>query len=236
MAIDTHILTYDVPGGPCESIWVADAGAGYQPGLLLFPNFLGIKDSDVAEAEWLAALGFNVLLVDYYGVGKRAQDMEGGSALMQELVADRALMRGKLEAHLAQLRAQPNVAAGRAAAVGFCLGGKCVLDLARSGAEIAGVVIHGVYDPPELASPAMKARLLVCHGWNDPLCPPDALVALGQELTEAAVDWRVMAFGHAGHAFTDEGIPLDESKSFGHVPFADGESREATARFLSDSF
>lgn len=236
MAIEKTAVTYDVLGGPCESIWVHDSGAGEQPGLLLFPNFLGVKEADQRLAEWLAALGFKVLLVDYYGVGKRGTDMESGAALMLELVADRALMRSKLQAHLGQLYEMGGVLPGRVGAVGFCLGGKCVLDLARAGAEIVGVVIHGVYDRPELPGQAMNARLLVCHGWNDPLCPPEALVGLGAELTQADIDWKLIAFANAGHAFTDESIPLDASKSFGYVPSADAEAREATARFLSQSF
>jgi len=83
MAIERHVRVYDAPGGTYESMAVYDAAAGDQPGLLLFPNFLGTKEWDFAKAETLTGLGFKVLVVDYYGQGKRAGSMEEGGALLQ---------------------------------------------------------------------------------------------------------------------------------------------------------
>lgn len=227
------VMTYDAPGGTYESMLVADPTAGERPGVLLFPNFLGTKEADFARAEQIAAQGYTVLVVDYYGAGKRGTDMASGSALMTELVEDRTLMRDKLRAHLGQLQAVPGVKSGRVGAIGLCLGGKCVLDLARSGADIAGVVMHGVYDAPPFPNAAMTARLLVCHGWNDPLCPPEALVALGQELTAAGVDWTLLSFSKTGHAFTDESTPLNPEQSFGYVAEACTESFAAMYRLFA---
>jgi dienelactone hydrolase len=198
---------------------VYDADAGMQPGLLLFPNFLGTKEWDFAKAEELAAAGYKVLVVDYYGQGKRGTNMEEGATLMQELTQDRAAMRDRLLDALAALRTIPDVEPTKCVAIGFCLGGKCVLDLARAGADIvAGVSFHGVYDAPPFPNAKIGAKLLVCHGWNDPLCPPDATVALARELTDAGVDWQIHAYGHTGHAFTANDMPLDDAATFGFQP------------------
>lgn len=236
MAIERQVRVYEAPGGTYESMAVIDPAAGEQPGLLLFPNFLGTKEWDFAKAEKAAALGFKVLVVDYYGQGKRGTDMETGSKLLEELVSDRALMREKLEAHLAELYKLPDVKPGRVAAIGFCLGGKCVLDLARSGVDIAGVVNHGVYDAPPFPNAPMVAKLLICHGWNDPLCPPDATVGLARELTDADVDWQLIAYGNTGHSYTANDMPLNADRSFGFQPDTDRRSWLATVDFFEESF
>jgi dienelactone hydrolase len=236
MAIERQVRVYEAPGGTYESVAVYDPQAGDQPGALLFPNFLGTKEWDFAKAEKLAALGFRVLVVDFYGQGKRGTDMASGAKYMQELTTDRALMRDKLQAHLAELYKLPGVQPGQVAAIGFCLGGKCVLDLARSGADIVGVVNHGVYDAPSFPNEPMTAKLLICHGWNDEYCPPEATVSLAKELTDAGVDWQLIAYGKTGHGFTANGTPLNEEKSFGFQPDTDRRSWQATENFFAESF
>ncbi|MET0238552.1 MAG: dienelactone hydrolase family protein [Sphingobium sp.] len=236
MAIERQVKIYDAPGGTYEAVAVLDPAAGEQPGLIFFPNFLGTKEWDFDKAEKLAALGFKVLVVDFYGQGKRAADMAQGAALLQELTTDRALMREKLKAHLAQLKALPDVKPGRVAAIGFCLGGKCVLDLARAGADIAGVVNHGVYDAPPFPSEPMVAKLLICHGWNDEYCPPEATVGLAKELTDADIDWQLISYSHTGHGFTANNVPLNAEKSFGFQPDTDRRSWAATKYFYEESF
>ncbi|MEO8723529.1 MAG: dienelactone hydrolase family protein [Sphingobium sp.] len=237
MAIERHVHVHGGTGGPFESMAVYDPAAGDQPGLLLFPNFLGTKEWDFAKAEFLAAMGYKVLVVDYYGQGKRATDMETGGALMTELVSDRASMRDRLLAAHAELKKLPGVDAARTGALGFCLGGKCVLDLARGGADIlGGVVFHGVYDAPPFPNAKMTAKLLVCHGWNDPLCPPDATVGLADELTAAGVDWQIQAYGHTGHAFTANDVPLDAGATFGFQPDTNRRSWQAMGNFLREIF
>ncbi|MCB2013618.1 MAG: dienelactone hydrolase family protein [Sphingobium sp.] len=237
MAIQQHIHLHEGPGGPFESAAIYDDAAGLQPGLLLFPNFMGVKQWDYDKAEELAALGFKVLVVDYYGKGKRATDMESASALMDELVADRAKMRDRLLDALAELKKLPGVDGDKCGAVGFCLGGKCVLDLARGGGDIkAGVSFHGVYDAPPFPNAKITAKLLVCHGWNDPLCPPEATVGLANELTASGVDWQLIAYGHTGHAFTADNVPLDDGKTFGFQPDTNRRSWQAMQNFFAETF
>lgn len=237
MAIQQHTRLYEGPGGTFESVAVYDADAGGQPGLLLFPNFMGAKQWDVDKAHALAALGYAVLVVDYYGQGKRGSDMESAGKLMEELTADRAVMRDILLRALDELKALPGVDADRLGALGFCLGGKCVLDLARAGADIkAGVVFHGVYDAPPFPNAKITAKLLVCHGWNDPLCPPDAMVGLAKELTDAGVDWQIHSYGHTGHAFTADNMPIDDNKTFGFQADANRRSWQAMVDLLDEVF
>jgi dienelactone hydrolase len=213
MAIERTVHIHDVNGSAFESLFVADQSAGTQPGILLFPNFFGVKEWDYAKAESLAALGYKILVVDFYGQGKRGTDMASASALMHELTDDRSVTRERVLGALKELKGLPGVDPGKTGAIGFCLGGKCVLDLARAGGDIkGGVSFHGVYDAPPFPNAGMTAKLLVCHGWEDALCPPDATVALARELTEAGVDWQIHAYGHTNHGFTaDGGAAFSES-------------------------
>ncbi len=240
MAIVRHILVYDGPGGPFEGVaaW-DDAVAGPRPAVLVLPNVLGQKEADTAKAEALAALGYVALAADVFGQGRRKTlQSENMAEYMAELNADRVLLRDRLAASLAALTALPQADAGRAAAIGFCFGGKCVLDMARSGLPIlGGVSFHGVYDRPDYASVApIAAKLLVCHGWEDPIAPPDATVALAQELTEAGADWQLHAYGHAGHAFTDVDRRDGPNPAIAYEPRADRRSWRAMAGFLEELF
>ncbi|PZU08455.1 MAG: carboxymethylenebutenolidase [Sphingobium sp.] len=238
MAMTRQVIVETIDGAPFENVAVFDdASTGPLPGVLLFPNVLGTKEADFAYAERVAALGYAVLVADVYGQGKRTgRDDPDMGRYMSELNADRALMRDRVVAALGWLKALPAADAGRTAAIGFCFGGKCVLDLARSGAEFAGgVSFHGVYDAPPFPHGSIAAKLLICHGWDDPIAPPEATVALARELTGAGCDWQIHAYGHTGHAFTDQAVHMPE-KGLAYSPDADRRSFRAMADFLSDLF
>ena len=105
---------------------------------------------------------------------------------------------------LESARGQEAIESDRIVAIGYCFGGQCALDLARSGADIAGVAsFHGLFDPPGLPHLPIKAKVVAYHGWDDPMVPPEAVVALASELTEAGCDWQIHAYGHTGHGFTN---------------------------------
>jgi dienelactone hydrolase len=238
MAVVRHKLVYDGPGGPFEGVtaW-DDAIEGRRPCVLLLPNVLGQKEADNARAEALAALGYVALAADLFGQGKRTTLHEDNrSRYMDALNADRALLRDRLAASLAALTGLPQADPERAAAIGFCFGGKCVLDMARAGLGIlGGVTFHGVYDPPDYPGVApIAAKLLLCHGWDDPISPPEATVALANELTRSGADWQLLAFGHAGHAFTDFGRAGTEGIAY--EPRADRRSWRAAVDFLERLF
>jgi dienelactone hydrolase len=101
-------------------------------------------------------------------------------------------------------RGLSEVSKGQIVVAGYCFGGMCALDLARSGADIAAAVsFHGRFDPPGLSEEKIKAKVVCFHGWDDPMVPPEKVVALGHELTAAGADWQIHAYGHVGHGFTN---------------------------------
>jgi dienelactone hydrolase len=238
MVLTRQTIIHDGPGGTFESVAVVDdAAAGPVPGILLVPNVLGTKEADFLYAEKVAALGYAVLVADVFGQGKRTtrEDPDAGR-YMNELNADRVLLRDRMLGAHALLNNMPAVDAARTAAIGFCFGGKCVLDLARAGADIAGgVSFHGVYEAPPFPNATITAKLLVCHGWEDPIAPPEATVGLAKELTEAGCDWQIHAYGHTGHAFTDESVHMPE-KGLAYSADADRRSFRAMVNFLEELF
>lgn len=240
MAIVRQTLVYDGPGGRFEGViaW-EDEVETPRPGVLVVPNILGQKESDNRKAEDLAKLGYVGFACDVYGLGKRkARGADNVSEYMDALGADRALLRDRLAASLETLKGFAPVDAARTAAIGFCFGGKCVLDMARAGLGIlGGVSFHGVYDRPDYANVSpITAKLLVCHGWDDPLAPPDALVTLGNELSESRADWQIHAYGNAGHAFTDTAIGAGTIPGVAYEERADRRSWRAMSDFLAELF
>ncbi|QNN64577.1 dienelactone hydrolase family protein [Sphingomonas rhizophila] len=194
--------------------WFAAEGA--RATILLFPTVMGVTDLERGFAATLNGKGWSVMIADLYGARFTPEDRPQASDAMAAIRSDRAAMRDLLTAVLAETpKGAPVVA------IGFCFGGQCALDLARSGADIAGAAsFHGLFDPPGLPPQPSKALVIAFHGWDDPLVTPDAVTALGQELTEAGCDWQIHAYGHVGHGFTNPGakgaipgIQFDEAAS-----------------------
>jgi dienelactone hydrolase len=184
-----------------------DTQSGARPGILVVHEGTGITEHAKRRASELAERGFVALAADMYGGGNVAANLVEGRPRMLALRADLDLLRGRVSAGLAALRAQPGVDAKRLGAIGFCFGGLCVLELARSGAELAGVVsFHGILRTDRPARPGdIKGKVLACHGALDPFVPADELAAFQKELSEAGVDWHLLVNGGAGHGFTNPG-------------------------------
>ena len=184
-------------------IW-DDGLSGERPGMLVAPSFMGLGPFEEERGKELAALGYAVLAVDFYGDGKRGADRAEASRMMGALDADRPAIALRMAAALAALKALDTVDASRTGAMGYCFGGKCVLDLARSGADFQAVAtFHGVFDAPGHRVGTIVPAALILHGWDDPLATPEAVTELAAELTEICADWQILAFGHTGHAFTN---------------------------------
>ncbi len=200
---------------------VSDGGGSARPGVILFPTVMGITDLERGFAERLLGSGYSVLLADLYGRRFTPEERSEAMAAMTALREDRARLRDRLLAVLGVAIEQGAIDDERIAAIGFCFGGQNALDLARSGAEIAGVAsFHGLFDPPGLPPQPIRAKVAAYHGWDDPLVPPDAVVALATELSAAGADWQIHAFGNVGHGFTNPGatgampgIKYDETTS-----------------------
>jgi dienelactone hydrolase len=212
--IKTETITY----GDAENIFEGticydDSIASRRPGVLVAHSFRGHSDFEVEKAVELAKLGYLGFAVDMYGAGRRASNPEEARTLMNELDEDRPLLLERVRLALDTLKTQSQVDPERIGGIGFCFGGKCLLDLVRSGTEIQGIVtFHGVYDRPPQDGPAgqIKSSVLILHGWDDPLGRPEQTVELARELTERGADWQLLAFGNTGHSFTNPAARMPE--------------------------
>jgi dienelactone hydrolase len=198
-------LTQEYNGQTLTHVIVHDETGRVLPTVIIIPTVMGVQPLEIGFAEKLVALGYHAVVADIFG--RRftpVVDRDAAFAAMNELGADRAALCDRLLAIVEEVRKREHVDAGKVAVIGYCFGGKCALDVARSGADVAGVAaFHGLFDPPGLPANAIKAKVLAMHGWDDPMVPPEAVVALGQELTAAGADWQIHAYGHVGHGFTN---------------------------------
>jgi len=181
-----------------------DAVTGARPGVLVVHQWLGLTDYEKHRAEQLAALGYVAFCADIYGQGIRPKDTSEAGAQAGKYKADRALLRARVNAGLAVLKKNELVDPKRVAAIGYCFGGTTVLELARSGADVVGVVsFHGGLDSPTPADGKnIKGKVLVLAGADDPFQKADDLTAFESELRDAKVDWQIVFYGGAVHAFT----------------------------------
>ena len=183
-------------------------------------------------------MGYIGFALDMYGKGVFGTDgdIEVNSALMNPLAEDRLVLRQRVRAALVAGRNIPQVDATRVAAMGYCFGGMCVLELARSGADVLGVVsIHGILAASEVANEAIKAKILCLHGHDDPMVPPEQVLAFETEMSTANVDWQLHAYGGTMHAFTNPGA---NNPDFGtlYSEVAQKRSYQALANFLQEIF
>jgi len=186
-----------------------DATLVKRPGLVMVPNWYGVNDAAVKKAEMIAGKDYVILLTDMYGADVRPTTNAQAQAAVKPLYGDRALMRKRIGVALEQLKAQVAGAPldpAKLAAIGFCFGGSAVLDLARSGADVAAVVsFHGglATDDPMLAK-HIKARVLAMNGADDKGTMPDAGKFM-DEMRMSPADWKFVVLGHAVHCFTEVG-------------------------------
>ena len=191
-------------GEQLEGIFVGRRDGQPRPSVVLIPTVMGVSDLELAFGRQLVELGFNAFVADLFGKAFRDSPRDTMFGEMNRLKADRGALRKRLLAVLEQARGLGEVEEGRVVVAGYCFGGMCALDAARSGADIKGVVsFHGLFDPPGLPAEKIKAKVVAFHGWDDPMVPPEKVVALGQELTDAGADWQIHAYGNVAHGFTN---------------------------------
>ena len=187
-----------------EGVLVARRDSARRPGVIVFPTVMGVSDLELGFARQLVHLGYTGFVADLFGKQFHGAPREIMSNELKRLRSDRASLRQRLLAVLECVRKLDAVESDRIVAIGYCFGGQCALDLARSGADIAGVAsFHGLLDRTGLPPEPMVAKVLVFHGWDDPMASPQAVVALGKELTEAGADWQLHAYGQVAHGFTN---------------------------------
>lgn len=179
--------------------------ASCQPAILVFSAFEGLSHFSLNYAKKLAEQGYIAFAADVYGNGKTADTIDACYELIGPFLQNRQLVRTRVNLAYEALISQPEVNKAKVGAIGFCFGGMCVLELARSGVDLqTGVIIHGVLAKSELVTHPIKAKLLVLQGYQDPQVPPEQLQSFTQEMTHAQVtDWTFTYFSHAKHSFTD---------------------------------
>ncbi len=194
----------------CEGWSVWQSGGGKKPCVIVGHDWAGLLDGTRDHARAIADMGYVAFAADVYGQGKRGTPGADNSSFMGPFMADRAVLRARLLAAVDAAKRHSQVDASRIAFIGFCFGGLCALDLARANADVRGVVsLQGVYAMPGLGQQQpIKPKILVCHGWDDPLAKPDDVIGLTRELTDAKADWQLHAYGHTLHAFTSVGADV----------------------------
>jgi dienelactone hydrolase len=232
----SHYVEHVHDGVTCELYVSVPQGGGKRPAVLVAHNWAGQGEPERYAADRLAALGYVGVAVDVYGKGKRGNPGEDNSALMAPYMADRALLRDRLLAGVDAVAALPEVDGSRIAFAGYCFGGLCALDLARSGTDkVKGVVsLHGIFAPPGIgAQGTISASVLILHGWEDPMATPQDVLAVSKELTDAGADWSLHAYGHAMHAFTHPGVNMP-AMGVKYDEKADKRSWQAMVNFLAE--
>lgn len=238
MGIDTRTIEYN-DGDTILEAYMAwdDSCHDARPGVLIAHAWGGRSEFEESKAEHLAELGYVGLALDLYGKGVRGSSKEENATLMQPLLDDREMLQRRMNLALEQLRKQGEVDSSRTAAMGFCFGGLCVLDLARTGADVLGVAsFHGLFGKPgNTEGKQITAKVLVMHGWDDPMATPDQVLGLSAELTSMGADWQIHAYGNTCHAFTN---PVANDPDFGTVysATADHRSWQSLQLFLAEIF
>jgi dienelactone hydrolase len=214
-----------------------DSVKGVRPGVLVVHDWLGCDSYAKMRADMLAKLGYIAFAADIYGKGIRPKGPDEAMAQVKKYKGDRALLRARVNAAFDALKKQSACDPKRVAAIGYCFGGTTVLELARSGADIAGIVtFHGGLDTPTRDAKNIKCKVLICHGADDPYVPATDVGALQDELRAAGVDWQMIYYSGAVHSFTRPDSGADNSKGAAYNEKADKRSWEAMKQFFVEIF
>ena len=238
MAIITNTVSYLDGDTVLEGFFAFDdAIEGQRPLVLVSHAWAGRSDFTANKAKKLAALGYVGFALDMYGKGQLGQTDEECGALMRPFIQNRAMLQQRIKAALATARLLSWVDTTNVAAIGFCFGGLCVLDLARTCDSVKGVVsFHGLLHAPiNITNPQISAKVLVLHGHDDPLVPAEQVDAFQKEMTKAGADWQMHSYGHTVHAFTN---PLASNFAAGYkfCPNADRRAWQSMENFLTEIF
>jgi dienelactone hydrolase len=237
--IKTQVIEYRHGEVTLEG-WLAYDGAlkGPRPGVLIIHQWKGLTDYEKKRAELLARLGYAAFAVDIYGKGVRPATPQAAAAEAGKYKTDRALLRARANVGLEVLKKNALVDPQRVAAIGYCFGGTAVIELARSGADLAGVVsFHGGLDSPNPADGRkIRCKVLALHGADDPFVSEKDLAAFEAEMREAKVDWQLVKYGRAVHSFTDWDAGGLNMKGAAYNEAADRRSWEHMRVFFAELF
>lgn len=235
--IESSDVAYEADGVAYRGYLARPAGEGRHPGVTVVHDWLGVTDYVRMRCDMLARLGYVAFAADVFGADVRPSPEEA-AAVAGGFYQDRPLWRKRLVEAFAHLRGEPSVDPARTAAIGYCFGGSSVLELARTGADVDAVVsFHGgLLTGPEGEAARISAKVLVLHGATDPVAPDDAMLAFEDDLrTAPAVDWQLVSYANAMHAFT---LPDADAPEQGAQFQATAERRSwaAMKAFLAEVF
>jgi dienelactone hydrolase len=235
VAMRTQDVDYAYQGMNLKGFLAHDEGRqDRRPGVLVVHDAGGLSENTKEKARRLAGLGYVAFALDLFGDGKTVTD---GMRRIHELAVDLPRWRGLTTAGLEVLARQPQVDAARLAAIGYCFGGTTVYELARSGADLKGVVgFHSGLSPSSGEAGNIKGKVLALIGADDPLIPPDARLAFEQEMRDAKVDWQMNVYGNTGHSFTNPGASAMNRPGFFYQPETDARSWAEMRRFFDEIF
>jgi len=215
---------------------VDDSHADKRPGVLVAPEGGGLVDLTKSIARRLAEAGYAAFAMDYYGDGKPLADRNEVMPRINAFMAEPSTIRARAAEALKVLAAQPETDAGKLAAIGYCFGGTTVLELARGGADVKAVV--GFHSGLGTTRPAqagvVRARILTCIGFHDPIIPADQRLAFETEMDAAGVDWRMNVYGGAGHSFTNPNVGALGMPGFEYDEATDRRSWAAMLDFFDE--
>ena len=233
--IKAEAVEYKADDVTCEG-WHAydDSKSGKLPAVLIVHQWTGLTDYEKMRAKMVAELGYNVFALDIYGKGVRPAKPDAPKEA-GKYKGDRKLFRERLNAGLDVLRKDAHTDPARMAAIGYCFGGTGVIELARSGADVKAIVsFHGGLDSPTPADGKnIKGKVLACHGADDPFVPAKDVDAWEAEMKSANVDYKLIKYPGAVHAFTQKMAGNDNSKGAAYNADADAKSWEAMKEFLA---
>ncbi len=232
-------IAYHVGAKRYLGYYAVDAAkAGKRPGVLVAHEGGGLSEVTKAVARRLAQAGYAAYALDYFGDGQPLADINEAMARLGPWMADPTGIREIATAALEVLKSQPETDPNRLAATGYCFGGTTALELGRMGTELKAIVgFHsGLATARPAAAGAIKAKVLVCIGADDPIIPPDQRLAFEKEMNAAKADWRMNLYGGAGHSFTNPEVGRLGRPGFAYDALADRRSWVAMLDLFDEAF
>jgi len=237
-AIQSEEATYTQGGTELHGVmYYDDAVTEPVPGILVVHEWWGLNDYAMGRARELAGLGYVAFALDMYGEGKNTTHPEEAGQWANAVMSNQEEAAARFMAAYDLLVASPRTADGKIGAIGYCFGGSVVLTMAMQGADLAGVVsFHGGLPQEKPAEGAVKAEVLVCHGGSDPLATAEQVQTFMDNMKAAGVDWEMIIFGNAKHAFTNPAADKVGIDALGYDKEADIRSWEAMTNFFVEIF
>lgn len=231
-------VAYEQGGAALEGWFVrSDEYSGELPGVVIVHQWRGLSDYEKKRAEMLAELGYAVFCADIYGAGVRPESPEDAGAQAGKFRGDPELFRARLSAAVDEIKKQDGVDSSRIAAIGYCFGGGGVIELARTGAELAGVVsFHGSFETKLPAAGSINTKILALHGADDRNISGGQLIVFEDEMRAAGADYQIILYGGAVHSFTDWNAGDDPARGSAYHETADYRSWRAMLDFFAEIF